>query len=72
MGPESLIRRKEESKRKIPEAKCKVIAGLYEDVYSNLPYNLGSFNILNFKDELEEVYKIKLSYESIKTDTHRS
>jgi hypothetical protein len=34
---------------------------LYEDIYAQF-----KFNILNFKDELEEEHKIKLSYESIR------
>jgi len=60
-GAEGLLRIQREEKRKISEAKCKVIAGLYEDIYAQF-----KFNILNFKDELEEDYKIKLSYESIR------
>lgn len=60
-GAEGLLRIQREGKRKISEAKCKVIAGLYEDIYAQF-----KFNILNFKDELEEDYKIKLSYESIR------
>ncbi len=61
-GIEGLIRRPGSSPKKIPGAKAKVIAGLYEDLY--LPYD---FNILHFKDKLEENHKIKLSYPSVRS-----
>ncbi|MBU1599970.1 ISNCY family transposase [bacterium] len=56
-GIEGLLKRSRSSPNMIPEAKAKVIAGLYEDTYYD-------FNILHFKDKLEENHKIKLSYES--------
>ncbi|MCK4325697.1 ISNCY family transposase [bacterium] len=58
-GFQALIRVSRPSPRKIPEAKAKVIAGLYEDYYSD-------FNVLHFKDKLEDVHKILLSYEAIR------
>jgi len=62
MGLEGIMRKPKVSHRKIPEAKAKVIAGLYEDLYYK--YDL---NILHFKDKLEEEHKIKLSYPSIRS-----
>lgn len=58
-GIEGLIRESGASPNKIPKAKAKVIAGLYEDLYYD-------FNILHFKDKLEENHKINLSYPSIR------
>ena len=62
MGLEGIMRKPKASHRKIPSAKAKVIAGLYEDLYYK--YDL---NILHFKDKLEEEHKIKLSYPSIRS-----
>lgn len=58
-GIEGLMRRRGCGRKKISSAKAKVIAGLYEDLYCD-------FNILHFKDKLEEEHQIKLSYESIR------
>lgn len=58
-GLQGLLRVSRPSPRKIPQAKAKVIAGLYQDLY-------WDFNILHFKDKLAEVHKISLSYETIR------
>lgn len=58
-GLQGLLRTSRPSPRKIPEAKAKVIVGLYQDLY-------WDFNILHFKDKLADVHKIFLSYETIR------
>lgn len=58
-GLNGILRTSRPSPRKIPEAKAKVIAGLYQDLY-------WDFNILHFKDKLAEIHKIFLSYETIR------
>lgn len=58
-GLEGLLRPYRPSPRKIPEAKAKLIADLYKDLYPD-------FNILHFKDKLADTHKIFLSYESIR------
>lgn len=59
LGLAGLLRASRPSPRKIPEAKTKVVAGLYEDIYPD-------FNILHFKDKLADVHTIVLSYEAIR------
>lgn len=58
-GLQGILRASRPSPRKIPEAKAKVIAGLYQDLY-------WDFNILHFKDKLADVHNIFLSYEAIR------
>lgn len=58
-GFESLLRPRQLSTRKIPHALTQKIVSLYEEKY-------WDFNILHFKDKLEEIHNIRLSYETIR------
>jgi len=59
-GFEGLLRPKKLSSRKIPTSIREEVARLYKEVYYD-------FNVMHFKDKLEEVHNIKLSYETIRT-----
>ena len=54
-----LLRPHYPSPRKIPEATVKSIAHLYREHY-------WDFNIMHFKDKLEEIHNIRYSYESLR------
>lgn len=58
-GFKGLLRPKIPSPRKIPTNFKEQIAKLYKSIYYD-------FNIMHFKDKLEENHKIKLSYEKIR------
>ena len=58
-GFKGLLRPKIPSPRKIPDNFKEQIAKLYKSIYYD-------FNIMHFKDKLEENHKIKLSYEKIR------
>lgn len=58
-GFQGLLRPRRSPSNKIPESKLKIISALYSEHYPG-------FNIMHFKDKLQEVHKIKLSYESIR------
>jgi len=59
-GLEGLLRPKKPSSKKLPIFVREKIARLYKEVYYD-------FNVMHFKDKLEEVHNIKLSYETIRT-----
>jgi hypothetical protein len=59
-GFQGLLRPRRSPANKTPQARANIIAALYREHY-------WDFNILHFKDKLQEVHKIKLSYESIRT-----
>ena len=68
-GLRGLLRSYRSSPRKIPEKTVKSIVHLRRELY-------WDFNILHFKDKLEEIHKIFLSYESLRKiliaeDLHR-
>lgn len=54
-----LLRPKKTSSRKIPAGIKEEIVRLYKDTYYD-------FNVMHFKDKLQEVHSIKLSYETIR------
>lgn len=58
-GTHSLLRIKKESERKIPSTQLQQIALLYKNTYP-------AFNVMHFKDKLQEVHNIKLAYETIR------
>jgi regulator of replication initiation timing len=58
-GFEGILRPKKESPRKLKESFKEQIANLYKTLYYD-------FNIMHFKDKLEENHNIKLSYEKIR------
>lgn len=59
-GFQGLLRPRRSPSNKIPDSKARIIAALYREHYPD-------FNIMHFKDKLQDVHKIKLSYESIRT-----
>ena len=58
-GFESILRIRRPSSRKLKDSFKKRIANLYKETYYD-------FNIMHFKDKLEENHSIKLSYETIR------
>lgn len=58
-GLKGILRAGREAPNKISDKKAKIIASLYKEHYNG-------FNIMHFKDKLEELHKISLSYESIR------
>jgi len=54
-----LLRPKKPSSRKIPAGIRKEIVRLYKETYYD-------FNVMHFKDKLEEIHSIRLSYETIR------
>ena len=59
-GFPGLLRPRHSPSNKIPESKLKIIASLYREHYPG-------FNIMHFKDKLQELHRITLSYETIRT-----
>jgi hypothetical protein len=58
-GFEGLLRPKKPSSKKTPVSQREKIVRLYEKTYYD-------FNIMHFKDKLQEIHSIKLSYETIR------
>lgn len=58
-GIQGILRLKQASNRKIADCLKEQIKSLYKNTYFD-------FNIMHFKDKLEELHRIKLSYETIR------